>query len=125
MTANGFRTVKVGSPEERELLAAGWYVHEKDDTTVILHRGRRAGDEREPDHYTFDGGVTAFGLHPDQVQSVSRVLEYYGGYGSDDAVAHALIEAEAWKQRRAHEENNRAIVREIERETAERMRGRK
>ena len=55
------------------------------------------------------------------------VGEYYGvsaGPGGDDAIAHILIAAEAWKQRRAHEENNRAIVREIERETAERMKGR-
>ena len=49
MTENDFRQVKLGSPLERELLAAGWYVHEKDDTTAIMHRGRRAGDERAPD----------------------------------------------------------------------------
>ena len=123
MTENGFKQVKADSPEEKQLLAYGWYIHEKDDTTTILHKGRRRTDRSEP-VYTFDDGRKFVGLHPDQVTEARLTLEYYGGYsgpGGDDAMAHALFRALAWAEEQRRADRAREIVREIQAETGPRV----
>lgn len=47
-TENGFRAVPTGSPDQSELIRQGYSIHEQDDRTTLLHRGRRSTDKPVP-----------------------------------------------------------------------------